>query len=295
LLKPRSQDPRLAEFRKTSRFREVVRMFFRNKPAVAGLVVFTAVALVALSADLIVDEELCYKVSGPPLSSPSAEHLLGTDQIGRDYFARIVHGSRVSILTGLIATIVSNTLGSFIGCACGYFGGWVDNLFMRVFDVLACIPGMLLTLVLVAILGIGVENIIYALAISFTPAIARSVRATVINLTEMEYVQCARSYGTNNFTIILRHVMPNAMGIIIVNAASAIAATILSAASFSYLGFGVQPPTPEWGSMVSFSRSYMRRSPHLTLVPGFAILIAAASINLVGDGLRDALDPRLRN
>ena len=285
----------LANYKKSSRFRDIMRMFFKNKPAVGGLIVFVLIALVAIFADVIVDESLCYEMSGPPLSAPSLEHFFGTDQIGRDYFARTVHGARVSIATGLAATAISVTLGAFIGCACGFFGGWVDNVFMRIFDVLACLPGMLFTLVLVAVMGIGIENVVYALAVAFTPAIARSVRSMVIGLSDMEYVRCAKSYGTGNFTIIVRHVMPNAMGILITNATSAVASTILAAAGYSYLGFGVQAPTAEWGSMVSLSKNYMRQAPHLTLVPGLAILITAASINLVGDGLRDALDPRLRD
>ena len=288
-------DADLREYKKSSRYRDVMRMFFKNKPAVLGLIVFIIIALMAIFANVIVDESMCYDVTGDPLMGPSAEHILGTDQIGRDYFARIVYGARVSIVTGLAATALSMVVGALIGCACGYFGGWVDNLFMRFFDILNCMPGMLLTFVLVAILGKGVENIIYALAISFAPAIARSIRSMVISLTDMEYIRCARTYGTNNFTIIIRHVMPNAMGLLITNATSAISSTILAAASYSYLGFGVQAPTAEWGAMVSLSKSYMRTAPFLTIVPGLAILITAAGINLMGDGLRDALDPRLRD
>ena len=285
----------LAEYKKNSRFREVLRMFLKNKLAVIGLVVFIFIVLVAIFADVIVDESLCYDISGEPLQGPSAEHPFGTDRIGRAYFARIVHGARVSIVTGVAATALSMVFGAFIGCACGYFGGWVDNLFMRFFDILNCVPGMMITLVLVAILGRGVENIVYALAVSFTPAIARSIRSMVISLTDMEYIRCARTYGTNNFTIIVRHVMPNAMGLLLTNATSAISSTILAAAGYSYLGFGVQAPTAEWGAMVSLSQSYMRTAPFLTIIPGLAILITAASVNLMGDGLRDALDPKLRD
>ncbi|MBR0135220.1 MAG: ABC transporter permease, partial [Clostridia bacterium] len=246
-------------------------------------------------ADVIVDEQMCYDITGSPLEKPSAQHLFGTDQIGRDYFARIVHGARVSVSVGVIVMVLSIFTGAIIGCTCGYFGGWVDNIIMRFFDILNCIPGMLLTLVLVAILGKGVENIVYALVISFTPSMARSVRAMVMNLSDMEYVRCARSYGTNNATIIIRHVLPNALGMLITTAAQSIAATILAASGYSYLGFGVQAPTAEWGAMIALSKTYMRSAPLLTIIPGLAIVITAGAINLVGDGLRDALDPRLRN
>ena len=179
----------------------------------------------------------------------------------------------------------SSFIGAFIGAACGYFGGWVDNVVMRLFDVIASIPGMLLIMVLVMALGVGVENLIYALLISGVPGYARFVRSTVLNLTDMEYVQCAKSYGTSNFKIILRHVLPNALGPIIIMLAGSISGTILGAAGYSFMGFGVQQPTPEWGAMISASRQYMR----------LAIVITAMSINLVGDGLRDALDPRLKD
>lgn len=287
--------PGLSDYRKNSRAKAVLRMFFRSWLSVVSLIVFVLILLVAIFADVIVDEDLCYEVTGSPLEGPSAEHLLGTDQIGRDYFARIVHGSRVSIATGIAATVLSLILGALIGCACGYFGGWIDNLFMRLFDLMNCMPGMLLTMVLVAILGRSAENIVYALAVSFTPPMARSVRAMVINLSGMEYIRCARTYGTNSLTIIVRHVMPNALGVLIMNATSGISSCILAASGYSYLGFGVQAPTPEWGALISLSKSYMRSAPLLTIIPGVAILLTSISINLVGDGLRDALDPRLRD
>lgn len=288
-------DDILKNYRKNSRTKDIVRMFFKNKPAAVSLFVFLAIVLVAIFADVIVDESLCYEISGSPLMGPSAEHLLGTDHIGRDYFARIVHGSRVSIATGVVATAIAMVLGALVGCACGYFGGWVDNVFMRFFDILNCVPGMLITMVLVAILGRSAENIVYALAVTFFPPIARSVRSMVLNLADMEYIRCAKTYGTNSFTIIVRHVMPNAMGLLITDATSGISSCILAASGYSYLGFGVQAPTPEWGALIALSKNYMRSAPFLTIIPGIAILITAASVNLMGDGLRDALDPKLRD
>ena len=281
-------------YRRRSRLREVWYLFRRNKPAMIGAVIFLFILLVAIFADVIVDEQLCYTFTRP-LQAPSAEHWFGTDNVGRDLFARVVHGSRISLLIGFAATVLSMLIGALIGAACGYYGGWVDNLVMRIFDVIACIPGMLLILAMVMAMGVGVQNLLWALLITGVPGYARFVRATVINLTDMEYIQCARSYGTRSLRIIVKHVLPNAIGPIIVMLAGSISGTILSAASFSFLGFGVQQPTAEWGAIVSASRTYMRIAPYYTIIPGMALVITALSINLVGDGLRDALDPRLKD
>lgn len=280
---------------KRSRVKEIWRLFERNRPALVGLVVLLAILAVVVFADFIADKELCYSFSGAPLEKPSGAHWFGTDNLGRDLFARTIHAGRVSLVIGILATVLSLGVGAFIGAACGYFGGWVDNVIMRLFDVIMCIPGMLLTMALVMALGVGIRNLLWALLISGVPGYARFVRATVINLTDMEYVQCARSYGTSNFTTILRHVLPNALGPIIVMLAGSISGTILAAAGYSFLGFGVSQPTPEWGAMVAASRQFMRQAPHMTIFPGFSIVITAMSINLVGDGLRDALDPRLKD
>ncbi len=280
---------------KRSRGREIWSLFKRNKPAMVGLVLFIFIVLVAVFADVIVDNRMCYEFTGAPLEAPSAQHPFGTDNLGRDLFARIVHGSRYSLVIGISATVLSLAIGAFIGAACGYFGGWLDNVGMRLFDVIASIPGMLLIMVLVMALGVGVQNLIYALLISGVPGYARFVRSTILNLTDMEYVQCAKSYGTSSFKIILRHVLPNALGPIIIMLAGSVSGTILGAASYSFMGFGVQQPTPEWGAIISASRQFMRLSPTYAIIPGMAIVITAMSINLVGDGLRDALDPRLKD
>ena len=280
---------------KRGRGKEIWRLFRRNKPAMIGLVLFLIIVLIAIFADVIIDEEQCYAFSGDPLESPSAAHLFGTDNLGRDLFARLVHGSRYSLSIGIFATILSLAVGAFIGAACGYFGGWLDNIVMRFFDVIASIPGMLLIMVLVMALGQGMQNLIYALMISGVPGYARFVRSTVLNLTDMEYVQCAKSYGTGSFRIILRHVLPNAIGPIIIMLAGSVSGTILAAASYSFMGFGVQQPTPEWGAIISNSRQFMRLAPAYAIIPGMFIVLTAMSINLIGDGLRDALDPRLKD
>lgn len=280
---------------KNSRSRDVMHRFFKNKPAVIGLILLSVMLAVILISLIIIPEERCYAVSGAPFQRPNAEHWFGTDQIGRDVFARVMYGAKVSLTIGVLSTAISAVIGSLIGAACGYFGGQFDNVIMRFFDILACIPGMLLIIALVAALGVGVENLMVAMVVSMVPGFVRFVRATVLNLTDMEYIQCAKTYGTGSFRIIVKHVLPNALGPIIVMMAGNVAAAIMSAASFSFLGFGVQAPTAEWGSMVSSARDYMRQAQYLILFPGLAIVFSSISINLIGDGLRDALDPRLKD
>ncbi len=290
-----NQHTEAVKFKKVSQSRDILRRFLKNRPAIGGMVILCLLLIVFIGGCILIPEQRCYDISGTPFQGPSAEHWFGTDHIGRDVFARVIHGSKISMTIGIGSTVISVVLGSLIGAVCGYFGGRVDNIIMRIFDIIMCIPGMLLIIALVAALGIGVGNLLIAMIVSMVPGTVRFVRSTVLNLTDMEYIQCAKTYGTGNFTIIVRHVLPNALGPIIILMASNVAAAIMSAASFSFLGFGVQPPTPEWGAMVAESRQYMRQAPHLTIFPGLAIVVAAMSINLIGDGLRDALDPRLKD
>lgn len=290
-----NQHTEAVKFKKVSQSRDILRRFLKNRPAIGGMVILCLLLIVFIVGCILIPEQRCYDISGTPFQGPSAEHWFGTDHIGRDVFARVIHGSKISMTIGIGSTVISVVLGSLIGAVCGYFGGRVDNIIMRIFDIIMCIPGMLLIIALVAALGIGVGNLLIAMIVSMVPGTVRFVRSTVLNLTDMEYIQCAKTYGTGNFTIIVRHVLPNALGPIIILMASNVAAAIMSAASFSFLGFGVQPPTPEWGAMVAESRQYMRQAPHLTIFPGLAIVVAAMSINLIGDGLRDALDPRLKD
>ena len=290
-----NQHTEAVKFKKVSQSRDILRRFLKNRPAIGGMAILCLLLIVFIGGCILIPEQRCYDISGTPFQGPSAEHWFGTDHIGRDVFARVIHGSKISMTIGIGSTVISVVLGSLIGAVCGYFGGRVDNIIMRIFDIIMCIPGMLLIIALVAALGIGVGNLLIAMIVSMVPGTVRFVRSTVLNLTDMEYIQCAKTYGTGNFTIIVRHVLPNALGPIIILMASNVAAAIMSAASFSFLGFGVQPPTPEWGAMVAESRQYMRQAPHLTIFPGLAIVVAAMSINLIGDGLRDALDPRLKD
>jgi len=289
-------DAQTARNKRNGPWREAWRRLKKSKTAMLGLVIITLLVLMAIFADVLADASLTTKIDGrAKLQPPSAEHWFGTDHLGRDLFARIVHGSRISLSMGLFVVAVAVTTGSVLGAMCGYYGGAFDSIMMRFFDIMYCIPTTLLTMVIVTTLGTGLINLLIALCIGSVPGISRLVRSTVISLAEVEYIQSAKAFGSSDAKIILRHIMPNAMGMIIVQATGMVAGTIIAAAGMSFLGFGVQPPTAEWGVILSDSRNYMLEAPHLMLIPGVAIIIAAMSITLVGDGLRDALDPRLKD
>ena len=250
----------------------------------------------AVFADLIVPYELGIKVDGSiRLQPPSSEHWFGTDNLGRDVFSRIVHGSRVSLTIGIATTLISVVIGGFLGAAAGYYGGKADNIIMRLVDIFMCIPSILLALAIVAALGPGLRNLLIAITISYVPVFTRMVRAVILNVVDQDFVEAARAYGASDMRIILKYIAPNAMGPIIVQCTMGIAGMILSAASLSYIGMGIQPPEPEWGAMLSDAREFMRTAPYLIYFAGFSILLAALAFNLVGDGLRDALDPKLKD
>ena len=291
-----AKTPIRGKSKKNSQLKEIWRRFRKNKSAMVGLVVLLLFALIAIFADLIVPYEKAIEQNGAiRLQAPSSEHLFGTDAFGRDTFARILHGSRVSLSIGFAAVGISLIVGGLLGAAAGYYGGAIDNIIMRIMDVFMCIPGILLALAIVAALGTGMRNLLIAIAISSVPSFVRLIRSVILTVVENDYIEAARSYGAKDFRIIVKYILPNAMGPIIVQATMGIAGTILSAAGLSYMGKGIQPPSPEWGAMLSEARDYMRTTPHLLYFPGFAILISALCFNLVGDGLRDALDPKLKD
>ena len=282
--------------KKNSQLKEVWRRFRKNKSAMVGLIILILFALCAIFADLIVPYERGIDQDGSVrLQGPSAEHWFGTDAFGRDTFARVVHGSRVSLSIGFAAVGISLILGGFLGAAAGYYGGRADNIIMRIMDVFTCVPGILLALAIVAALGSSMTNLLIAVTISSIPGFVRLVRSSILTVVENDFIEAARSYGAKDFRIITKYILPNAIGPIIVQATMGIAGMILSASGLSYMGMGIQPPRPEWGAMLSEAKDYMRTDPHLLLFPGFAILISALCFNLVGDGLRDALDPKLKD
>lgn len=288
--------PRRKELKKNDQFKEVWRRFRKSKTAMLGLFLMIMIFLVAILADVIIPYgKAISQIGKERLQAPSAQHWFGTDQMGRDLFARVVHGSRYSLLIGISTSIISLIIGGFLGAACGYFGGKLDNIIMRIMDVFMSIPPVLLSLAVVAALGASLQNLLVAITISCVPGTVRLIRSVVLTVVDQDYIEAARSYCATDLRIILRYVIPNAMGPIIVNTTMGISGMILSAAGLSFIGMGVQPPSPEWGSLLSEARQYMFKAPYLLYFPGCAILLAALCFNLVGDGLRDALDPKLKN
>ncbi len=286
----------LNDSKKNSQIKEIWRRYRKSKTAMLGLILLIIVLLMAICADLIVPYEMC--VTNNPsirLQGPSAEHWFGTDELGRDVFARVVHGSRFSLWIGVSTSIFSLIIGGFLGAVAGFYGKTIDNIIMRVTDVVMTVPPILLSLAVVAALGANLTNLLIAITISCVPNMVRMVRSVVLTVVDMDYIEAAKSYGGSDLRIILKYVVPNALGPIIVTTTMNVAAMILSASGLSFLGMGVQPPSPEWGALLSDARQYMFNAPYLLYFPGIFIVISALSFNLAGDGLRDALDPKLKN
>ena len=275
---------------------EVWQRLVKNKMAMLGLAILVLLALCAIFADVIADYEtkVVAQNIANRLKGPSAEHWFGTDEFGRDIFARMVHGSRVSLVVGLISVSVSLVAGGTLGAFAGFYGGGVDNVIMRVMDIFLAVPSILLAITIVAALGPNLVNVMLAIGISGTPGFARIVRAAVMSVKDQEFVEASRAIGASNATIIFREIIPNCLAPIIVQSTLSVASAILSTASLSFIGLGVQPPDPEWGAMLSSGRNFLRDAVHLTLFPGLAIVVTILALNLLGDGLRDALDPRLK-
>ncbi|MCI9048409.1 MAG: ABC transporter permease [Hungatella sp.] len=282
--------------KKRSMTMEVCQRLARNKMAMLGLAILVVLVLCAVFADVIADYEtkVVAQNIANRLKGPSAEHWFGTDEFGRDIFARIIHGSRVSLVVGLISVSVSLILGGILGAFAGFYGGRVDNVIMRVMDIFLAVPSTLLAMTIVAALGSSLVNVMLAIGVSGIPTYARIVRAAVMSVKDQEFVEASRAIGATNVTTIFREIIPNCLAPIIVQATLSVAGAILSTASLSFIGLGVQPPDPEWGAMLSGGRNFLRDAVHLTLFPGLAIVITILALNLLGDGLRDALDPRLK-
>lgn len=282
--------------KKRSMAMEVCQRLARNKMAMLGLAILVVLVLCAVFADVIADYEtkVVAQNIANRLKGPSAEHWFGTDEFGRDIFARIIHGSRVSLVVGLISVSVSLILGGILGAFAGFYGGRIDNVIMRVMDIFLAVPSILLAMTIVAALGSSLVNVMLAIGVSGIPTYARIVRAAVMSVKDQEFVEASRAIGATNITTIFREIIPNCLAPIIVQATLSVAGAILSTASLSFIGLGVQPPDPEWGAMLSGGRNFLRDAVHLTLFPGLAIVITILALNLLGDGLRDALDPRLK-
>ena len=281
--------------KKRSQLKEVWRRFCRNKQAMIGLAMLLLLIFVAVFANVIapydpVEQNLLIRLQGP-----SAAHWFGTDELGRDIFSRILYGARISLTVGLIAVSISCVAGCALGAIAGYYGGILDTVIMRISDIMMAIPSILLNISIVAALGTGLQNVMIAIGISSVPAYCRIMRASLLSLKNQEFVDASRVAGSTDFYIIMHHIIPNSLSPLIVQATLKIGGAILSCASMSFIGLGIVPPTPEWGAMLSTGRDFLRDAPHLTAFPGLAIMFAVFSMNLIGDGLRDALDPKLKN
>ena len=280
--------------KKQSQIKEIFKRFKKNRMAVFGLVVIILLILCALFPSVIAPYGYDDQNLSEQFIAPCLAHPFGTDNFGRDILSRVIYGCRVSLLIGLISVSISCVLGVMLGCIAGYYGNKVDNLVMRFIDIMLAIPQMLLAMSIVAALGIGTENLILAIAIGSVPGYARIVRGSILSVKGQEFIEAARSIGASDFRIITRHIVPNCLAPIIVQATMSIASAILSTASMSFIGLGIEPPTPEWGSMLSAGRAYLRDHWFVVTFPGIAIMLTVFAFNLFGDGLRDALDPKLK-
>lgn len=269
----------------------------KNKLAIAGLVWVTFIVAVTLSADLWVPKYFASPTSTEfaGLESPSAAHPFGTDRIGRDVFSRVIYGARVSLAVGVLAVSISVAIGLVLGALSGYYGGLLDSFVMRTADIFFAFPYVLFAIVLLAVLGPSYRNVFIAIGILGWPSIARVFRSSILSVKETEYVDAARAMGASDMRIMSRHILPNAIAPIIVYGTMSIGGAIITEAALSYLGMGVQPPTPSWGMMLSEAKALMGPAPWLTIYPGFAILTTVLSFVLMGDGLRDALDVKMKD
>lgn len=299
-MEEKSQNQMLDEvvYKKRNSFinKDTWRRFRKNKSAVIGLCIFSVFIIFMIFADFIVpydaalEQDLKIRMEGP-----SSDHILGTDVYGRDIFARIVHATRYSLLMGIVSVAVGIVFGSIIAAVAGFYGGKVDAAIMWIMDTILCIPFMLLALAIVAALGSGLRNLLLALVIASIPIYVRVIRSSILTVSSLDFIEAARCFGTPDKFIILKHILPNAIGTVIVQATMSVGTMITWAAALSYVGMGIQPPKPEWGSMLSEGKEYMVKLPHLVISSGMAIILCCLSLNLIGDGLRDALDPRLKD
>jgi ABC-type dipeptide/oligopeptide/nickel transport system permease subunit len=268
--------------------------FRRNKGAVFGLGVFLAIVCMALFADVISPYDPLVQNYLRIMEGPSVDHWLGTDSFGRDMLSRIIYGARIALIVGILAVLLALLVGVTLGLISGYYGGVIDTVIMRLMDGLFAFPILILAIALMAVMGFGVRNVIIAVAVVSIAPFARVTRGDVLAVREEPYIEAARLAGISNTAIIFRHVLPNVLAPIIVQGALRVSAAIITEAGLSFLGLGPPPPTPVWGSMIAEGRNFIMLAPHISTFPGIALMLAVVGLNLFGDGLRDTLDPKLR-
>lgn len=284
------------ETRKKSQAREIWKRMMKDKSSMISFIFICILFFVAIFANFLIDESLVTAQNvAERIQGPSLKHWFGTDLYGRDIFARVVYGSRVSLSIGIITVIISTTIGGLLGALAAYFGGKLDDFIMRITDIFLAIPEQLLAICVVAAMGATPVSVIAALSIAVIPNRTRLVRSTVLGIVDTQYVEAAKACGMRHFSIIVKEILPNTLGPIIVVSTQGIASIMLTASSLSYLGVGIQPPTPEWGAIIFEAREFLRLAPYMCVLPGVVIVLTALSFNLMGDGLRDALDPRLKD
>ena len=280
--------------KKNSQAKEVWRRFKKNKLAVAGLIIIFILIIAAILAPVIAPYGYDDQDYSATLIRFSKEHILGTDNLGRDILSRLLYGSRVSLTIGFISVGIGLIVGGLVGAIAGYYGGVLDDVLMRIVDIIMAIPSIILAISICAALGPGLVNTMIAVGISSIPNYARILRSSILSIKQQEFVEAATAIGASDARIIAKHIIPNSLSGLIVQASMGVGRAIISAASMSFVGLGIQPPNPEWGAMLSFGRTYFRDYGYMVLYPGLFIFIAVLSMNLIGDGLRDALDPRLK-
>ena len=279
---------------RSSLVKDAIQRLLRDKLAIAGMVIIGGLLLMALLAPIVAPYDPIIQEILKRRQPPSSEHWLGLDDLGRDIFSRIIFGSRFSLQVGVVSVSLAIIIGAIVGAAAGYLGGWMDTVVMRLMDIMLAFPALLLAIAIVTILGPGLLNMLYAIAIVSIPAYARIVRASVLTVKEQDYILASRSIGVPPLRLLFRNVFPNCLTPLIVQGTLGIGTAILDAAGLSFLGLGAQPPKPEWGAMLGQGRYSMFTAPHIVVFPGIAIMLTVLGFNLLGDGLRDALDPRLR-
>ncbi|MFS8535358.1 MAG: ABC transporter permease [Limnochordales bacterium] len=272
----------------------VLRRLARNRLAMLGLAIIAIFVALAVLAPWIAPHDPLRSSFAKRLQPPSAEHWLGTDELGRDMFSRLLYGARISLRVGLISVAIGIVIGVPLGAISAYYGGWVDLIVQRVIDVMLAFPGILLAIVLVSTLGVGLENVMIAVGVVSIPVYTRLVRGSALALKRKDFVEAARAAGARDLVIIARHILPNCVAPVIVQSTLQVGSSILWAAGLGFLGLGAQPPTPEWGTILSRGRQYLLVAPHITTATGLSIMLVVLGFNLLGDGLRDALDPRMQ-